>query len=228
VTSETSIGQSVRRARKRLLLTQSDLAASAGVMLDTLSRIERGLVDPWRTTIEKIAKALDLRVEDLTGASAPPLRPADQPMIDGEWFAAWQTSVDRQEIIATQPVVLDQRGLRVRARNLAPSEEHPKGGYLWKALLHRAEGPYLHGHFQALSEETSAKGKGVLHFQYRHDERAFAGIWSGASHDGDVMGGYAAMAPSREQCRDEIATLIAGASAASSGLPFPPGRSSDE
>ena len=60
------IGQRVRAARKRRALRQIDLAESAELSVDTISKIENGLHEPHATTVRKLAGALGVGVEYLT------------------------------------------------------------------------------------------------------------------------------------------------------------------
>jgi predicted transcriptional regulator len=47
-------GEELRRARQRARLTQRELAHRTGVAQPTIARIERGLVDPRTTTLERL------------------------------------------------------------------------------------------------------------------------------------------------------------------------------
>lgn len=58
-------GEGVRRLRKARGLTQLALAEKAGVHLNSISLIERGLIPPALDTICSIADALDVRVSEL-------------------------------------------------------------------------------------------------------------------------------------------------------------------
>ena len=66
MTKATHIGDRVRAARKRKALRQIDLAEAADLSVDTISKIENGLHDPYATTIRKLAGALGVPVEKLT------------------------------------------------------------------------------------------------------------------------------------------------------------------
>lgn len=55
----------VKTARERALLTQEELAESAGIGTATLNRIERDRVEPHFRTIRKIAKALGVDPSEL-------------------------------------------------------------------------------------------------------------------------------------------------------------------
>jgi len=52
----------VRRQRKKLELSQSALAAKAGLDQVTISRIEKELIDPKLATFFKLLAALDLEL----------------------------------------------------------------------------------------------------------------------------------------------------------------------
>jgi len=57
--------QALLQAREGRGLTQEQLAAAAGSTFSTISRLERGLVVPTLSTINKLAQALDVDVEEL-------------------------------------------------------------------------------------------------------------------------------------------------------------------
>jgi transcriptional regulator with XRE-family HTH domain len=55
-----NLGKNLRAARKKLKLSQAEVAARSGIEQGEVSRIERGLRDPQASTIEKLAKAVEL------------------------------------------------------------------------------------------------------------------------------------------------------------------------
>ena len=57
-----AFGHVIYSARKARNLRQSDLAELSGVAQADISRIERGLGNPTRDTLLKIADALDVRI----------------------------------------------------------------------------------------------------------------------------------------------------------------------
>ena len=61
------IGQQLKNARTRRLLTQEELADKAGVSAATVVNIERDNQEPHFRTIRKLAKALDVDPTDLLG-----------------------------------------------------------------------------------------------------------------------------------------------------------------
>jgi len=61
------IGDNLKVARTRRLLTQDELAERAGVSQSTVANIERDNAEPQFRTIRKLAKALDIDPTDLLG-----------------------------------------------------------------------------------------------------------------------------------------------------------------
>ncbi len=61
------IGENLRQARTRRLLTQDELAEKAGVSQSTVANIERDNAEPQFRTIRKLAKALDVEPTELLG-----------------------------------------------------------------------------------------------------------------------------------------------------------------
>lgn len=62
---QKKFGQRLRLLRRRQDYTQEQLAEAAGVSTDQISNIERGKNAPSFTTLEKIAEALNLPVQEL-------------------------------------------------------------------------------------------------------------------------------------------------------------------
>jgi len=61
------IGQQLKNARTRRLLTQEELADKAGVSAATVVNVERDNQEPQFRTIRKLAKALDVDPTELLG-----------------------------------------------------------------------------------------------------------------------------------------------------------------
>lgn len=53
------LGKNLRAARKKLGLTQEEVAERSGVQAGEVSRIEHGKRDPKVSTLEKLAKAVE-------------------------------------------------------------------------------------------------------------------------------------------------------------------------
>jgi transcriptional regulator with XRE-family HTH domain len=61
------IGEKLKEARTRRLLTQEELAEKAGISAATIVNIERNNQEPHFRTIRKLAKALDVDPTELLG-----------------------------------------------------------------------------------------------------------------------------------------------------------------
>jgi transcriptional regulator with XRE-family HTH domain len=61
------IGNEIRRVRKSLGLTGSELGAAAGISAGILSRIENASVSPSAATVKSLAKALNIPISQLLG-----------------------------------------------------------------------------------------------------------------------------------------------------------------
>ncbi len=64
-TLESEIGTEVRRLRKTLDLTVSELGAASGISTGMLSKIENGSISPSLATLSSIAKALNVPISRL-------------------------------------------------------------------------------------------------------------------------------------------------------------------
>lgn len=60
-----SIGKRIEAIRKSQAKSQTDVANESGLRPETISRIERGEVEPRRDTLERIALALKIDVSEL-------------------------------------------------------------------------------------------------------------------------------------------------------------------
>jgi len=59
------LGRNVKRIRKEKNISQGDIARSFGLDKAFISNIENGKTNPTLATIAKLAKALDVPIEDL-------------------------------------------------------------------------------------------------------------------------------------------------------------------
>lgn len=59
------LGSNLRDARKRLGLTQEQVAERSGVHPTEISRIEAGKRDPRASTLQRLAQAVEMRPGDL-------------------------------------------------------------------------------------------------------------------------------------------------------------------
>jgi transcriptional regulator with XRE-family HTH domain len=56
-----ALGKNLRAARRRLGLTQEEVAERSGVQAGEISRIETGKRDPKVSTLERLAKAVEMK-----------------------------------------------------------------------------------------------------------------------------------------------------------------------
>jgi transcriptional regulator with XRE-family HTH domain len=61
-TVEQRLGREIRRVRRRLGLTGAELAGAAGISTGMLSKIETGQISPSLTTVEAIARVLNIPI----------------------------------------------------------------------------------------------------------------------------------------------------------------------
>lgn len=63
-----NIGEKIKKAREAKGFSQKEVAASLKMDQSQYSKVENGKTDPYFSTIEKIAKALGIKVSDLLSA----------------------------------------------------------------------------------------------------------------------------------------------------------------
>ena len=64
--TSNNIGENIKKHRTKLGLSQEDFAQKSGVKYTTLTKIESGVIKtPSVLMVEKIAKALDVSIEEL-------------------------------------------------------------------------------------------------------------------------------------------------------------------
>lgn len=64
--TKNNIGENIKKRRTKLGLSQEDFAQKSGVKYTTLTKIESGVIKaPSVLMVEKIAKALDVSIEEL-------------------------------------------------------------------------------------------------------------------------------------------------------------------
>lgn len=59
--SQEQLGKNIKKLRKRLGLTQVQVAEKANIHVNFFARIERGEENPTYETLEKLAKALEVK-----------------------------------------------------------------------------------------------------------------------------------------------------------------------
>ncbi|GGF73281.1 transcriptional regulator [Azorhizobium oxalatiphilum] len=90
---EQALGIQVRAVRRELDLTVSDLASAAGISVGMLSKIENGQISPSLSTLQAVARALNVPITAL--------------------FSAFEERRDCSYVRAGQGVVIERRGTKV-------------------------------------------------------------------------------------------------------------------
>ena len=74
-----AIGDRIRTARKRVKMSQEELARRAGMSLNGVAILERGVrTDPHVSTLSKLAEALDVPIIELLEETTSPKALAPQ------------------------------------------------------------------------------------------------------------------------------------------------------
>jgi transcriptional regulator with XRE-family HTH domain len=127
------LGENVARIRKARNLSQEELAASAGVAVDTVARIERGERQTTRTaTLNKLARALGVEPSILLGILPPPHEPANNDVADLRKALTTSTEI---------PGLTDFSDLR---ETIPLSELRGSLAYAWQAYIAGRHTELLH------------------------------------------------------------------------------------
>ena len=195
-----SFGEVMRRLRQEAGLSQAGLAAAAGVHLRQIHRYESGEQQPALDVAQRLASALGVTLDELAGDSG------DRIKLDGTWWAAWQTFNEGEEVIATQPVGLSQRGSNIQIEALERSSENECGGCLWRGELRLWDRQILMGYYAAA--DGNVRSKGTMYFVL-HPQGDYAhGRWVGLSYDGPVVSGHATLARSQDEAKTVMQRLL--------------------
>lgn len=131
----------------------------------------------------------------------------DNINVSGDWYAAWQTSVNGRQVLNTEQLVIKQRGKTVTIENCERAPENPDGGYLWHSKLQFYHGRNLMGWYFPKKEENNTS-KGIMFMTYFSPMRLFIGKWSGCGYDGELENGFLVFAKSRESAKNKLDELV--------------------
>ena len=106
---EADLGARVRRWRAHVGLKQSELEERAGLAHNAVSRVEKGEVSPRLETLERLAAALGISVEELQFRDPPSVESTrgDESREDLLRRIEGLESDDRQELLEILHSVLD-------------------------------------------------------------------------------------------------------------------------
>jgi len=180
-------------------MSQTELAAAAGVDARQIRRYEAGEQQPVLSVAVAIADALQISVGELAGI------PKHEVDLTGDWFSGWQSFRDGAEVLAVQRVRLRQQRELLQIETLARGRPIEDGGYHWRGELRLWDNEILMGWYIAV--DASVRSKGTLYFVLHPQGQEMVGRWVGLSYDGRVVTGWGAMAHTEDQTRDLLAKL---------------------
>ncbi len=126
--------------------------------------------------------------------------------VTGLWYAAWQTSIENEEKLNVEQVLMKQRGQTVRIHNLEKAAKSD-GGYFWDGQMQFLQGRSLMGWYFARHDENNSS-RGIMYFTYFSQKRVFYGKWVGASYDGELQTGMAVISDDRNRALQQLQQLL--------------------
>jgi len=169
-------------------------------------------VNPWLTLFFGVAMGwlIDFLAKIIIGYLRERKEVKDNDYIDisGEWFAAWQTSVNGIVLLNTESILIKQQGKSIIMENRERAPENPDGGYLWKSKMQFYQGRNLMGWYFPLKSENNSS-KGIMYMSYFSPQKLFYGKWVGSGYDGELSGGFMAIAKTRESAKEKLKIVIA-------------------
>jgi transcriptional regulator with XRE-family HTH domain len=182
-------------------MSQAELAEKAGVATRQIRRYEAGEQQPLLSVGVAIAQALKVPVTELAGVAL-----LHRVALSGEWWMAWQTSQHHREVITTQAVMLTQHDDLIHLQTISRGNVTlDEGGYNWQGELRLWDNKVLMGWYAA--EDGAVNSKGTLYFVLHTHGVSAQGIWTGLSHDGDLLSGWGALGHDENEVRNQIAEL---------------------
>jgi transcriptional regulator with XRE-family HTH domain len=180
------ISDVIRSRRRKLGLSQSELAKAAGVNVRQIARYEAGEQQPVLSAASKLADALGISLSQLAGRVPHGLD------LSGDWWAAWQTYRDGEEYTSCQEVRFDQDDDLIQVEATTRGLDVEDGGYLWRGELRLWDNELLMGWYAA--NDGAVRSKGTMYFVIHAHGIHLLGRWVGLSYDGKIVTGWAAMA----------------------------------
>jgi transcriptional regulator with XRE-family HTH domain len=190
----------IRSRRRKLGLSQAELAKAAGVSVRQLARYEAGEQQPVLSAAVALADALGISVARLAGKTPHGLD------LTGDWWTGWQTYRDGIEHLAVQPAHFTQEDDLIEVAAIARAlADDQGGGYLWRGELRLWDNELLMGWYAA--SDGAVRSKGTMYFVLSPHGLPALGRWVGLSYDGKIVTGWAAIAQHEEQIPDLIRNL---------------------
>lgn len=190
------MGEVLRRRRIELGMSQTDLAAAAGVDARQIRRYEAGEQQPVLGVAVAIADALKISVGELAGV------PDHGVNLTGDWYAGWQSFKDGAELIAVQPVRMRQQGELIQIESIARGRDLEDGGYQWRGELRLWDNEILMGWYASV--EPTVRSKGTMFFVLHPQGLTMSGRWVGLSYDGNNVTGLGSITRTADDARTVI------------------------
>lgn len=166
----------IRARRARLGMSQAQLAQQAEVAVRQIARYEAGEQQPALNVAQKIAKALEITLDELAGSYSEGLN------LSGDWYMSWQTWKDGVEYYTVQRVHVAQKNDRLVLVAERGAGELEEGYYAWRGELRLWDNDTLLGWYAA--SDGASRSKGTLIFTLNPQGLHARGLWTGISHDG--------------------------------------------
>jgi transcriptional regulator with XRE-family HTH domain len=193
------ISDVIRSQRRKLGLSQGELAKAAGVNVRQIARYEAAEQQPVLSVAAKLAEALGISLGQLAG------RVPEGRDLSGEWWAAWQTYRNGEEYVSCQQVRFDQDDELIQAEATTRGLEVEDGGYLWRGELRLWDNELLMGWYAAT--DGAVRSKGTMYFVIHAHGIHLVGRWVGLSYDGKIITGWSAMAHDPDEAKGLIDAL---------------------
>jgi hypothetical protein len=84
--------------------------------------------------------------------------PSHKINLSDNWWASWQTSKDREEVITLQEVRFRQEGNRIEVETTTRGVSVKEGGYHWRGELRLWDNEVLMGWYAATDGSVRSKG----------------------------------------------------------------------
>lgn len=135
------------------------------------------------------------------------LKDNDNIDVTGEWYAAWQTSVDGNQILNTEHIKIEQKGKTLQIWNTEKSPENPKAGYLWEGQMQFFQGRNVMGWYFPKKEENNSS-KGIIYMTFLSPRKLFYGKWVGTAYDGELVTGYVVIGKDRTTAKAYLEIFV--------------------
>jgi transcriptional regulator with XRE-family HTH domain len=189
----------IKEKREEQGLSQAALARMVGVESRQIRRYEAGDSHPTLPVAVKIAQALGISVDELAGLSTHRID------LSGHWWASWQTSKNREEVITAQEVDIRQQSDLLKIQTTTRGIAVEDGGYHWTGELRLWDNEVLIGWYAAA--DGGVRSKGSFYFVAHPHGIHMQGRWVGMSYDGKIQSGWGAIAQSEDDARRLIEHL---------------------